>query len=459
MPTDIPLAAHLLRRAGFGASLDELEAYSAKDYEEIVDDLIHPERLPEIEEDTLKRYYSTKGGIQARWNHRILNTHRPLQEKMVLFWHQLFPTSTKKSGHILSSFQQIDTFRRFCLTNIRTILCELSKDPAMIFWLDNNENLKEAPNENYGRELLELFSMGVGNYTEEDVKGATSAFTGWTFVTPTPGVANDRFPAEFKFRGHSHNDGSKSFLGETARLNGEDIIDVIVRQPATARFMARHMYTFFVADEPPVASWNEIPPKDPEAIDTLTKAYFDSEGDLRSILETLFLSDFFKEARFKRVKSPIELVMGILKLTGTCQEESFHNVKRLGAFRVMGQSLLAPETVEGWRTGPEWIDGGKLSTRIDFAVGELSDSTAPGIKNIVYKLSADSPMSPEEFVDKVLKLAGPVNVNPHTHKTLVQHAESSGPLDFNGGSSWEKGEQRVVRMLQLITSTREYQFG
>ncbi len=349
--------------------------------------------------------------------------------------------------------------RRVCLIDIRTILCELSKDPAMIFWLDNNENFEEEPNENYGRELLELFSMGVGNYTEEDVKASTGAFTGWTFLTPTPGVSNDRFPSAFAFRGHAHDDGPKSFLGETGRFNGEDVVEIIVRQPATARFIARQLYTFFVADEPAVASWNEIPPRDPEAIDTLVKAYFESGGRIRPMLQALFLSDFFKEAQFQRVKSPIELVMGVLKLTGTCREPGIHNMRNLIAFHGMGQSLMTPETVEGWRTGPEWIDGGRLSRRVDFAVEELSDETSPGVQDIVDRLAAASPVAPDEFVDKALELAGPVRVGADTRDTLVQHAESGGPLDFNGGSGREKQKRRVVRMLQLIASTREYQFG
>ncbi len=457
--TDLSITAHLLRRAGFGARRDELEAYAAKGYEQAVDDLLNPERFPEVEEDVLERYYSTKGGPSGRWYHRMVNTERPLQEKMVVFWHMVFPTSQSKSGHSVSAQEQIAMFRRVCLTDMRTILTELSKDPAMIFWLDNNENFSDAPNENYGRELLELFSMGVGNYTEEDVKGATRAFSGWSFLTPAPGVGNDRFPSEFEFHGQDHDQDGKSFLGESGPFNGEDIIDVIVKQPATARFVARQLYTFFVADEPAVASWNEFPPQDAEAIDTLVRAYFESGGQIRPMLRTLFMSDFFKEAEFKRVKSPVEAVLGIIKLTGTCRVPTLANGSHFGAFSGMGQSLLGPISVEGWRTGVEWIDGGRLNRRVDFATEEVEDRSAPGIRDMIDRLDAQSPLSPEEFVDTCLDLAGPVVVGAETRDALVKQAESGGPLDFSNGIGRDENEARVVRMLQLILSTREYQFG
>ncbi len=407
---DLSLISHLLRRAGFGARRDELEVYAARGYDGVIDDLLNPERFSELDEDVMKRYYSTKGAASSQWYHRMLNTRRPLQEKMVIFWHQLFPTSQGKSGHSLSAFEQIAMFRRVGLMDVRTILIELSKDPAMIFWLDNNENFSEAPNENYGRELLELFSMGVGNYTEEDVKSATRAFTGWTFHTPAPGVGNDRFPSEFEFHTKDHDAGVKSFLGDSGQFNGEDIIDLIVKQPATARFIARQLYTFFVADEPAVATWNEIPSGDPEAIDFLVKAYFESGGDLRHILRALFTSDFFKESEFKRVKSPVELVMGVIKLNGTCRVPTLSNTPHFAAFSGMGQSLLGPISVEGWRTGLEWIDGYRLNRRVDFASEEVDNPSYPGIRDIIFRLEEESPLPAEEFVDRCLDLAGPVAV-------------------------------------------------
>jgi uncharacterized protein (DUF1800 family) len=198
----------------------------------------------------------------------MVNTGRPLSEKMTLFWHQLLAVGRAKSGNHPASSRQIEMFRRDGLTNLGKVLSEASRDPAMIFWLDNQENFSDQPNENYGRELLELFSMGVGNYTEEDVKAATQAFTGWSFRSVVPGnTPYGGYGSEFEYLEEEHDSGVKSFLGETGRFNGEDIIDIVVRQPATARFFARRLYDFFVADEAPVASWNELPSQNPEAID------------------------------------------------------------------------------------------------------------------------------------------------------------------------------------------------
>ena len=391
---------------------------------------------------------------------RMINSPRPLEEKMALFWHHVFATGVGKNQHILASALQIDTFRRVGLSNMREILLELSKDPAMIFWLDNNENRKGEPNENYGRELLELFSMGVGNYSEDDIKDCSRAFTGWTFTQPPPLYPQGYYPAHFVFIEEEHDNGEKTFLGHTGNLNGDDIIDIIVKQPACAKFISRHLYNFFVADEPQVPSWNVTPPQDPDAIDTLSNAFLESEGDIRHVLRTLFNSDFFKEARFKKVKSPTELVTGILKLVGTHRKPQPGMGNYPGATALMGQELLNPPTVEGWHTGKEWIDGGTLTERINFSVGELSDPQKPGIEQIISRLKSNgSPLSPDEFVDRCLEMVGPLDVGETTRESLTRFAASQGDLNIGAADAAEENNARVVRMLQLIVSSREYQFA
>jgi uncharacterized protein (DUF1800 family) len=182
--TDLELMGHLFRRAGFSATRDELESALAEGYEATVDRLLQPEAVPDLDLDLAFRFYPDMKEArdiditQSFWLYRMINTRRPLQEKMALFWHGLFATAFNKSNHPEMVQRQIDLFRRHCLDDFRIILLELSKDPAMIFWLDNQENTKEVNNENYGRELLELFSMGIGNYTEDDVKDCARAFTG-----------------------------------------------------------------------------------------------------------------------------------------------------------------------------------------------------------------------------------------------------------------------------------------
>ena len=459
---DLAQMAHLMRRAGFGTTRAELDALVAKGYEAAVDDLVNPERLPGIDEDIIDRYYGGEGYpiFASIWMYRMLNSQRPLQEKMALFWHHVFATGITKNQHVMAAVNQIKMFRSVGMTDMRTILLELAKDPAMIFWLDNNENRNGEPNENWGRELLELFSMGVGNYTEQDIKDASRAFTGWTFEQPIPLYPHGYYPADFVYDAADHDDGEKTFLGNTGNLNGEDIIDIIVKQPATARFIARHMYNFFVADEPQVPSWNTVPPQDQPAIDTLVAAYLGSDGDIRAMLSALFNSDFFKAARFKKVKSPVELITGVIKLVGTFREPTPGILDYSGTAKLMGQQLFDPPTVEGWHTGHEWIDGGTLNERVNFAVNEVGDLSKPGISELVERVGAGgSACPPAELVERSLELAGPVEVSADTRAGLLRYAQAAGDLRFDTDDARQDSATHIGRMLQLIVSTREYQMA
>ena len=463
---DIALTAHLMRRAGFGATRDELERLDALGHENVVELLLHPEHSPDLDEDVLKRYYPELTYPDSlpvwvgRWMYRMINTQRPLEEKIALFWHHVFATAWYKGEHTPSNIEQIDMFRETGLSNVRAILLALAKDPSMNYWLDNCENHSAQPNENWGRELLELFSMGVGNYTEDDIKNAARAFTGWTFTQPIPLYPYGHHQTEFVFIADDHDDGEKTFLGETGHFDGEDIIDIIVKQPATARFISRHLYNFFVADEPQVPSWELEPPQDPDAIDALTTAYFDSDGDMRAILRTLFNSDFFKQARSQKVKSPAELVAGTVKLTGAHRFPELGLTQIGGAPGLMGQELMNPPTVEGWHTGKEWIDGGTLNQRVNFAVNQLADLSKPGVRDIIDRIAADgAPIGPEAFVERCLDLAGPVYAGGETRAGLLNFARNGGDLRFDTDDEREVSEARIGRMLQLIAATREYQFA
>ena len=454
--SNLDLFAHLMRRAGFGANRDELEVMAARSYESVVEDLVNPERFPEIEEDVAERYFTTRWGTKDQWLYRMVNTQRPLEEKVALFWHHVFATADSKTGHVR---EQVHMFRQNGLSDLTIILNDLSRNPAMICWLDNNENMKGQPNENFGRELLELFSMGVGNYTEEDVKSAALAFTGWSHSEVLSDNPTGPTLGRFKFREDQHDDCEKSFLGHRGNLTGEQVIDIIVKQEATARFISRHMYSFFVADEAQVAAWQFEPPRDPEAIEVLRQAYFDSGADIRYMLKVLLNSDFFKEARFKRVKSPAELVAGVVRMVGThgFPEPDVAAYKELMA--AMGQEILNPPSVEGWHTGREWIDGGGMTERINFAVEEFADAAKPGVAAIIDRLDEGSPLEPDEFVDRCLDLVGPVEVEEVTKQALLEHARVEGPVSFASGPDREKSGGRAVRMFQLIVSTGEFQFA
>lgn len=462
----IALIAHLLRRAGFGSTQSELEEFASRDYEDVVEELLHPERAPEIDEDVVRRYYPELNYpdalplASAYWVYRMVNSKRPLEEKIALFWHHVFATAWYKSEHPGTMVRQIDIFRRVGLGDMRTILLALSKDPGMLHWLDNCENHSDEPNENYGRELLELFSMGVGNYTEQDIKSVARAFTGWTFDQPIPLYPHGNYPSRFLYCEEDHDTGPKTFLGQTGRFNGEDIGDIIVRQPATARFVSRHLYNFFVADEAQVPAWERVTPKDIRAIEVLEKAYEDSGGEIRAILRVLFNSVFFQEARFKRVKSPAEFVAGTIKLVGTFRGPEPGMEALNTATTNMGQQLMNPPTVEGWHTGREWIDGATLNERVNFGVDQMSDPYKPGIREFVRRLSSNGgSLTPQELIDRCLDLLGPLEVDPQTREGLLEHASSAGVLSFDGDADGNESAARVAAMLQLIVSSVDYQFA
>ena len=466
---DIALLAHLMRRASFGGTREELEKRVAKGYEATVEELLQTEDAPGADDYILLRYQPGVGPLgtggvppmgNVSWMYHMLNTGRPLEEKMVLFWHQLFATGNSKVDNYDQMLTQIAMFRRFGMGNFRDLLLELSRNPAMIFWLDNNENHKHAVNENWGRELLELFSMGVGNYTEDDVREASRAFTGWTIAAKIPRGVSTRFPWTFEYKAEDHDGLEKSFLGHNGRFNGEDIVDIILQQPACARFIARHIYNFFVADEPQVPSWSIEPPGNPEAIDTMATAFSESNYEMRTILRTLFNSNFFKEASFAKVKSPTEVVVSTFKLVGGNNFPRPHFGEEVAMqTKSMGQDLLNPPSVEGWHTGQEWINSGSLMSRINFVADLVADTSLTGVKFIINRLKSQGELSPEALVDSCLDLMGPLEVEPNTRLHLIEQAEEGGIVRWSTKEETSASTQRTAEMLQLIVATREYQFG
>ena len=467
--SDIALMAHLMRRAGFGASRDELEERVAKGYEATVEELIEPDRynIPEVDTDILFRYCPAleipgpPPDGRANLIYQLINSQRPLEEKMALFWHHVFATGNSKVDNPNDIVRQIDMFRKRGMDSYRDLLIQLAADPAMIYWLDNNENHKEQPNENWGRELLELFSMGVGNYTEQDVYECSRAFTGWTIEPKLPRLPWGRFYWSFEYRPEDHDDGGKVFLGQRGRFNGEDIIDIIVRQPATARFIARHLYNFFVADEPQVAAWQESPPRDPAAVNIIGDTFVSSGYDIRSALRVLFNSDFFKSeaVRWAKVKSPAEVVVGTIRLVGDWQ------FPRPGLIQIgeepgnQGQELTNPPSVEGWHTGAEWVDSGSLVRRINFAADRLSDISMPGVQSIIRRTKARGTMAPVEFVDICLELLGPLEITETTRQELIGLAQQGGELCWDTEEASRSSARRVGDMLALIAASSEYQFA
>lgn len=465
MAEDIALMAHLMRRAGFGASREELEARAANGYDATVEELLNPEDhgCERADEATLYRYQPgalLPGGMppmgNVNWMFHLVNTNRPLEEKMALFWHHVFATGNSKVDNYDQLLIQIGMFRDMGMGNYRDLLVALAKDPSMIYWLDNNENHKTAVNENWGRELLELFSMGQGNYTEVDVREASRAFTGWTFETKIPRLPYGRFPWHFKYLAEDHDETDKTFLGETGNFNGDDIIDIVVKQPACHKFIARHLYNFFVADEPQVPAWDIEEPRNPAAIEEMMTSFRESGYEMKAMLRTIFMSDWFKEARFEKIKSPAELVVSTLRTVGG-EEMPRPNYGEEVAMQptYMGQDLLNPPSVEGWHTGAEWINSGSLMARINYAADMYGDASRPGVQDIIARLKAKGTMTPEALVEGCLDLMGPLEVGAETLEELMGQAQSGGDLSWDAADA----EQRVGEMLQLIVAMREYQFN
>ena len=307
---------------------------------------------------------------------------------------------------------------------------------------------------------MELFSLGVGNYTEEDVFECARAFTGWTIAAKIPRAPLHRFNWRYEFRPEEHDYGQKTFLGRTGNFDGEDIIDIILEQPACPRFIARHLYNFFVADEPQVPAWSVEPPQDPEAIELMAETFVNSGYEIKPVLRTMFNSDFFKESMYRKVKSPIDVVVGTLRLTGDLQgpDPRLEAAGQEPAY--MGQSLHDPPSVEGWHTGREWINSGSVVKRINFVADRVGNTDLPGVRSIVERVAGgDSAITPEALVDRCLEMIGPIEVSDDTRTELVTHAEDEGPLAWGTGDEYEVSSRRVGEMLSLIAATTEYQFA
>ena len=462
---DIALMAHLMRRSGFGAPPAELERRAAVGYEQTVEELLHPEAQEPVDIHEFWRYFNyqwkpgTLGGIgQASWVWRMVNTDAPLQEKMTVFWHQIFATGVSKVDHYDEITDMVDMFREKGLGRFRELLLDVARNPAMIFWLDNNQNHGAAVNENWGRELLELFTMGVGNYTEVDVRECSRAFTGWTMSKKLPRFPMGRFDWHFVYDADDHDNGDKSFLGHTGNLNGEDVVDIILRQPATAHFIARHLYNFFVADEAQVPAWSVTPPSDHEAVDMLAEALYENDYDVRPVLRLLFNSDFFKAARFAKVKSPADAVVGMLRFVGGAESPQPAVMDWSNQITYMGQELLNPPSVEGWHTGTEWINSGSLMRRTNFFAEMIGDVSRPGVRGIVDELRSNG-HSPEQVVDACLDMVGQVMVDAGARTELVDHVAADGSLSWDGDEASARSEERVSELLQLIVALREFQFA
>ncbi len=440
-----------MRRAAFGLPAWQLESLAERRYEDLVDDLLDVDRYERPELELLARFHLEHANEEdywwtnKMWFYQMINTLRPLEERVALMWHNRFATAASKVTNPLMIRNHVDMLRDKGMGNFHVLLDELSHDPGMIYWLDQQTNHDGAINENYGRELLELFSMGRGNYTEDDVQAAAHAFTGWTIQQTIPRYPNGWYESDFAFRKDDHDYSNKTFLGETGNFNGNDIVDIVVRQPATGRYVAATLYNYFVSDEP-----------DEDAIESLSQVYFESGYNLTEMMRSLFNSDYFKNARFSRVRSPAELVVNTIILNGQHRDPYEFGIRFLvSAAEAMGQETMNPPTVEGWHTGREWIDSSFLIERVNFAVERLGDASHPGVRKMIDHVGGmSSSFTAERLLDACLYELGCWELEEKSRRVIL---DDVGDMDVQPGD--EAFDDAVIRMFEYIASSREYQMA
>ena len=371
-PLDADDARHLLARAGFTPTQAELRPYVGLSREDAVGRLLRATRAeaqtapppwvneaferPRVREMSAEerkdyqRLLATRGyELRGWWMSEMLVTPTPLTERMTLFWHNHFVSSLQKVRAPQMMYRQNLLLRRYALGNFGAMLHAVAKDPAMIVYLDSASNRKGAPNENFAREVMELFTLGEGHYTESDIKEAARAYTGWSVEAQT---------AEFKWRPNAHDEGVKTVLGKSGNFDGDAVIDILLAQPATAEFIVRKMWREFVSPD------TELPANRAE-IGRIAAQFRAARYDIKTALAGIFTSPLFyaPENRAVLIKSPVELVVGTVRQLGVGYADPLPFVM---ATANLGQNLLAPPNVRGWPGGETWINSTTLLGRKQF---------------------------------------------------------------------------------------------
>ena len=350
-------AAHLLRRAGFGGTVEDIDrlaamtstamAQSVLDYQQTSNAMLDGQ-LPTVDLTSAKG--PNAGAVQAGWLQRMVQTTRPLEEKMTLFWHGLLTSGLDKAG-AGQMYVQNGLFRKMALANFDDLLKAVSKDPAMMVYLDTENNRKGKPNENYGRELMELFTTGIGHYTEDDVRESARAFTGWTLQSGK----QLRYTVQSAFNPRYFDNGQKTFMGKTGNFTGDNIVEMLVPLRATAERLSIRLFSFFAYQNP-----------EREIVQHLADTFQQSHYNVGAVVREIFSMDAFYSAKAYRalVKSPAELAAQTLRATGA-DAKGF--LAAANGMAPMGQVLFDPPNVAGWPGGTSWINSATLLNRINFA--------------------------------------------------------------------------------------------
>lgn len=474
---DLSAAGHLMRRAGFSASPEELDFIVQQGFQTTLDNLLHPETVGDSHIEEIEgRSSSPDGnpyvagspsdrtanmlGYRDLFLYRMAFTHRQLFEKMTLFWHDHFATSGETVLQTTNDTMtplignQHALERQYAMGNFKEFVHAMSHDAAILEWLDQPFNVKEHPNENWARELMELFTIGIGNYTELDVRESARAFTGWTFSFDD---------GKFVFRAGDHDFGQKTFMGVSGDLDGDDIIEIIFQQPATARFIARKLWEFFVYPDP-----------SEKLVDELGDSLRDSGYEIRPLLKAIFEHpEFFSErARRALVKSPAELAADFIRETSVAPGRGIVNIGYLSFMDDANQSLFDPPDVAGWPSGVLWLNAATMLTRFNLFgskvafrqttyVGEEVDHPVQGLPYwLIDAISKHRLRSSDDFITHFLDrfLQGEASADVRLALEDYMEAGPEGvpqPFDYRNPDA----DVKVRGLLFLILTMPEYQMN
>jgi hypothetical protein len=443
-PWNLLRVGHLYRRAAFGATHAELQAGLKAGPERLLGSLLEGQGgLADFDAEmaslaTSIVRYNDVPHLRAWWLARMLHSPHPLQEKITLFWHNRFATSFAKVQSVRFMLGQYELMRRHALGHFDHLLREMSRDPAMLIWLDGRDSKKGNPNENYAREIMELFSLGVGHYSEKDIREAARAFTGWE-IAGTQAVFNPR----------QHDDGEKTVLGQTGKWKADDIVRICLEQKAAATFLVGKLYRFLISET--------IAPT-PELLAPLAEQFRKSGYDFGALVRTVLSSNlFFSDKVYRtRVKSPVDFVLNIVRGL----EGKIGTTALAQATEQLGQNVFSPPSVKGWDGGRSWLNGQTLLFRQNLALALTSTDDPrfgrrcdPAETARRYEKKSDT-----ELVDFFLELFLQGDVSAETKKRLLDYQQNARKLSTPVyWSQSDVADHRIRSLCHLVLTLPEFQ--
>ena len=423
-------AAHLFRRAGFGATAKELDVAVEQDPHEIVERLVAPalDGAFESESDAFAKTILASGNpkqLSAWWSYVMLRTPHPLLEKTTLFWHGHFATSAAKVEDANAMYDQNRLFRQYALGDFSKLTHAIARNPAMLIYLDSVTNRKAHPNENFARELMELFCLGEGNYSEKDIQELARCFTGWEIRR-----------GQFRFNRFQHDTDSKSVLGQSGPMPEGQSIDIVLDQTAAPQFIVRKLIRYFMLDEPAASD---------ELVEPLANELREHAWDIGHVVHRILTSQLFYSEYVvgRKVRSPVDLVVGLLRTL-----EGSTNAYQLGDdLELLGQGLFYPPNVKGWDGGRAWINSSTVLGRANVVGRIIRDEktrfAGGNLKEYFERLDADSAPA---IVDQLIALTLAVESPPTVRDQLIAVINRSGDRS-----------QRIAEAVHVLSTIPEFQ--